>query len=136
MANPERRSVAIVDDDEGVRTSLSFLLEVMGHPVRAFGSAAEFLQADVRDIACLILDHNMPSITGLRLVERMRKDGMLIPIMLISGSVSPDITAQAAQLGIAKVVEKPPNENELVSFIHSSISRRRHSGPFGFDHDK
>ena len=67
MTEAERRTVAVVDDDLAVRDSLRFLLEVMGYPVELFASAAEFLQANVPDFACLILDHHMPNMTGLEL---------------------------------------------------------------------
>ena len=53
----ERRTIGIVDDDQALRDSLEFLLEVVGHPVETFASAAEFLAAGPRDLACLILDH-------------------------------------------------------------------------------
>ena len=72
MAEAEQRKVAVVDDDQGVRDSLRFLLEVIGYTVETFASAAEFLKANVRHFACLILDHHMPNMTGLELVERLR----------------------------------------------------------------
>lgn len=121
MVDPDRRAVAIVDDDPGVRSSLGFLLEVLGHSVQAFASAAEFLKADLRCLACLILDHHMPDMTGLRLAERLRNDGSLIPIMLVTGSLSPQITTQAALLGIDNVLEKPPTENDLIRFIEAAL---------------
>jgi FixJ family two-component response regulator len=91
--------------------------------VQAFASAAEFLKADLRRIACLILDHHMPAMTGLHLVEHLRAGGSLIPIMLITGSPSPFITARAAQLGVDRVLDKPPAEVELVRFIETNMSR-------------
>jgi FixJ family two-component response regulator len=121
VVNADRRAVAIVDDDPGVRCSLSFLLGVIGQPVQAFTSAAAFLMADLRNFACLILDHHVPEMTGLHLAERLRKEGSLIPIMLITGSLSPHIAARAAQLGIHKVLEKPPTEDDLISFIEGSL---------------
>jgi two-component system response regulator FixJ len=124
VVDRDRRTVAIVVDDPDVRSSLVFLLEVIGHPVRAFASTAEFLRADIRHIACLILDHHMPEMTGLHLAERLRNEGSLMPIMLITGSLSPHITAQAARLGIHKVLEKPPTDSDLVSFIETSLQRR------------
>ena len=85
---------------EGVRDSLRFLLEVVGHPVETFTSAAEFLAAGPRDLACLILDHHMPQMTGLQLAERLHADGSSIPILLVTGLPSPALVARAAQLGI------------------------------------
>ena len=64
MSQIEQRAVGIVNDDQAVRDSLRFLLEVVGHPVETFASAAEFLAAGPRDLACLILDHHMPQMTA------------------------------------------------------------------------
>jgi two-component system response regulator FixJ len=92
------------------------LLEVIGHSVETFASAAEFLKADIRNIACLILDHHMPEMTGLELAERLRADGFGIPILLITGWPSPAIAAWAAELGI-RVLQKPPAGDHLIDFI-------------------
>jgi two-component system, LuxR family, response regulator FixJ len=119
MADIVRRKVAIVDDDHAVRESLRFLLEVLGQAVETFGSAAEFLAADIRHIGCLILDHHMPEMTGLQLVEKLRTNGSAIPILLVTGSPSPAIVARAAQLGIDRVLEKPPEEHDLLDFVSS-----------------
>ena len=119
MTGAELRRVAIVDDDDGVRGSLRFLLEVVGHTVEAFASAAEFLESDLPNIACLILDQHMPEMTGLELAERLRNDGINIPILLITGSPSPVIIAGAAELGI-RVLEKPPEEEDVVDFVNAT----------------
>ena len=67
MAGTNHPTVAIVDDDAAVRDSLRLLLEVIGHPVQTFASAAEFLKAEQHHPVCLILDHHMPEMTGLEL---------------------------------------------------------------------
>jgi two-component system response regulator FixJ len=111
--------VAIVDDDLAVLESLRFLLEVMGYNVVTYASAPAFLEDQTREIApaCMIVDHHMPFMTGLELAERLRADGILTPLMLITGALSPAISARAAQLGIKDVLEKPPREDELSRFI-------------------
>jgi two-component system response regulator DctR len=93
------------------------MLEVWGHAVEAFQSAAEFLDAEGQRFACLILDHHMPNMTGLELAEKLRSDGNLLPIMLITGSPSHTIVSRASDLGISRVLDKPPNEEELLDFI-------------------
>jgi two-component system, LuxR family, response regulator FixJ len=108
--------IAIVDDDRAVCESLRFLLEVMGYAVETFLSAAALLSADLREINRLILDHHMPQMTGLELAERLRASDVSLPILLITGSLSPDIVARAAALGI-RVMEKPPSEEDLLEFI-------------------
>lgn len=121
MTEAGRRTIAIVDDDYAVRDSLRFLLDVAGYSAEVFASAAEFLKAEMRHIACLILDHHMPEMTGLELAAQLRAYGSAIPILLVTGSPSPAIVARADELGI-KVLEKPPDENEVIDFIHDNRS--------------
>lgn len=120
MTDAERRKVAIVDDDDAVRDSLRFLLEVAGHSVEAFSSAADFLKADAHHFACLILDHHMPHMTGLQLVERLREAGIDVRTLLVTGSPSPVIVARAAEFGIERVLEKPLSEQDLFEFINGN----------------
>jgi FixJ family two-component response regulator len=119
MAGIEQRKVAIVDDDAAVRDSLRFLLETIGHSVETFASGGEFLKADRERLACLILDHHMPEMTGLELAERLRADGFGMPIVLITGSPSPAIAARAAELGI-RVLAKPVTDEDLMDFISAA----------------
>ena len=121
MTEAEHRTVAVVDDDQAVRDLLGFLLEVIGYTVEIFASAAEFLRANVRHFTCLILDHHMPNMTGLELARRLRADGAVIPILLITGSRSSAIVASAAKLGI-KVLDKPPGEEALIEFVNATWS--------------
>ena len=115
-------TVAIVDDDAAVRDSLRFLLEIIGYSVETFASAAEFLKTDKQHLACLFLDYQMPEMSGIELAERLRADGSDIPILLITGSSSPAIVARAAELGITRVLEKPPTEEDLLDFINATRS--------------
>ena len=110
-------SVAVIDDDPGVVDSLKFLLEVAGHTVRTYASAVAFLQDHEARPACLILDQHMPQMTGLELAAKLRSDGGRIPILLFSAQLSPAIMAKASQLGIEKVLGKPPAEDELLDFV-------------------
>jgi FixJ family two-component response regulator len=120
MTEAERRTVAIVDDDYAVRDSLQFLLEVMQQPAEAFASAAEFLKADRQHLACVILDHHMPCMSGLELAERLRANGESIPILLFTGSPSPSIVARAVKVGIDRVLENPPSAEDLLDFISTT----------------
>jgi two-component system response regulator FixJ len=109
--------VAIVDDDLAVLDSLKFLLEVVGYRVATYASANAFLGDGATEPACLIIDQHMPGMTGLELAQRLRDDGAAIPILLITGSPSPAIVMRAAQLGIVNVLEKPPEEADLLNFV-------------------
>ncbi len=120
MAEVNNRTVAILDDDNAVRDSLQFLLEVVGHPVETFASAAEFQKAEMQCLACLILDYHMPEITGLELAEQMRAAGVGVPILLCTDSPSPAVVARAAEVGINRVLEKPVTDRNLLDFIDAS----------------
>jgi FixJ family two-component response regulator len=81
--------VYVVDDDEAVRDSLTWLLESNGYVVKCLPSAERFLQSlagDNKDnVACLILDVRMPGMSGLELQERLMAEGIPMPISFITG---------------------------------------------------
>lgn len=109
--------VAIVDDDPAVLDSLRLLLEVAGHHVATYASATSFLNDSLARPACLILDQHMPQMSGLELVARLSAKGANVPVLLITGSPSATLAQRAARLGIEKVLEKPPDEAELLNFV-------------------
>lgn len=118
MHDGTARIVAVVDDDEAVRDSLRFLLEIAGHDVAIYGSAAQFLlEAPIHELACLVVDQHMPEQTGLQLVSRLRGNGVTLPVALITGSPSPDLLRLARDLNVARVLEKPLNDDALLDFI-------------------
>ena len=79
-------TVFIVDDDEAMRDSLTWLLEGNGYQVRSFNSAEQFLSAyDASQVSCLILDVRMPGMSGPELQERMIAENIDIPIVFITG---------------------------------------------------
>ena len=119
MSEAKRQPIAVVDDDDAVRDSLRFFLETLDHPVVTFASGHEFLAQDNAGLACLILDHHMPEMTGLQLAEHLHARGSRLPILLITGLPSPSIVARASELGIERVLEKPPNEDDVLEFIKS-----------------
>jgi FixJ family two-component response regulator len=107
--------IAVVDDDDAVRDSLRFFLETVDHPIVAFASGPEFLAHDGSGLACLILDHHMPEMTGLQVAEQLRGDGSRLAILLVTGLPSPSIVARAAE----RVLEKPPGDDDILEFITS-----------------
>lgn len=113
----ESRPIAIVDDDEAVRESVRFLLDILGYTATPFASARRFLAAakDAR-FAGAILDHHMPELTGLEVAQRLRAAGNGLPLMLLSGALTSEIAARAATLAIAEVVAKPISDQRLLAF--------------------
>src|SRR5690242_5544146 len=119
MSEAKRQPIAVVDDDDAVRESLRFFLEALDHPVVTFASGREFLNHGGSGLACLMLDHHMPELTGLQVAEQLRAGGSRLPIVLVTGLPSPSIVARAAELGVERVLEKPPNEDDILEFIAS-----------------
>jgi two-component system response regulator FixJ len=117
MIDVHSGAVAIIDDDLAVRDSLKFLLEVTDHKVIIYASAAEFLANRTAQLTCVIIDQHMPKMTGLELASRMRAEGIRIPVLLMTGALSPEIIARAAEIGIEKVLDKPPIEDDLLDFV-------------------
>lgn len=117
MGGADRR-VIVLDDDDSVRDSLAFLLETVGYVVDGFASPLLCLQAIRPDLrACLIVDQHMPEMTGLEFLTELRRRGIHLPAVLITGSPSPDLVQRAAALDVHMVMPKPLLEDELLRFI-------------------
>jgi two-component system, LuxR family, response regulator FixJ len=114
-------TVAIADDDDGVRDSLQFLLEAAGHKVEAFAAAADFPNGAHQHIACLLLDHQMPAMTGLELVQRLQLSGVAIPILLMTDATSPNLVTRAVALGIVRVLEKPMDGDDVLAIVEATM---------------
>jgi two-component system, LuxR family, response regulator FixJ len=129
MHDGSHRLIAVIDDDEAVRDSLRFLLEIAGHSVATYGSALQFLrEAPMNQLACVLVDQHMPDQTGLQLVAQLRADGVGLAVALITGSPSPDLIRLARELGVTEVMEKPLDDEVLLNFIENALSGARHRG--------
>ncbi len=118
MERENASSVAIVDDDADVGLVLGALLENAGHSVQTYRSGKQFL-ADPghADVACLVIDQNMPGMTGLELLLELERRGETIPTLLITGSQDAAITREADRLGAMTVMQKPVPTQQLLQFV-------------------
>ena len=116
------RLVVVIDDDAGMRESLKFLLETIGHSVIAFASAADYLAARPMAAACVVTDMFMPRMNGLELAAHLRETGDLVPILLMTGAPSAGIVSAAAQLGIERVLKKPLSQDELLGWVGAHVA--------------
>ncbi len=117
MSEDRTHEVVIVDDDEAVLDSFRFMLEAAGLPVATYRSAVAYLDRGTTHPCCLILDQHMPCMTGLELAERLRADGIEVRILLMSAMLSPTIVARATELGVERVLQKPPPEDDVMRFV-------------------
>jgi len=116
-----RNIVAIVDDDAASRESLRFLLTVLGRGLRTFASAKAFLEDESGYFGCLLLDYHMPVMNGLELVVHLRSRNNRIPVMLISGGLTPELRERAEEIGVDLVCDKPPAPEMITDFIDRSL---------------
>src|SRR6266567_8036186 len=115
--------ICIVDDDAAVCDSLSVLLEAHGFEVLTYASGAEFL-ADKwrRQLGCLIIDYHMPGMNGLDLISALQREGIFVPVALITGRADAGIVDRAGKLGVIAVLEKPFAVARIVELIHTGLA--------------
>jgi FixJ family two-component response regulator len=121
--------IDIIDDDDAVRDSTHALLESHGYDVREHPSAEAFLGHFGEKAACLLVDHHMPGMTGLDLLEHLRAKGDRTPALVMTGRSDPIMVPRAARVG-AKLLEKPLEEDELLRWIEHLLGTR-HQHPRG-----
>jgi FixJ family two-component response regulator len=123
--NGDKPIVFVVDDDYRVRESLSSLIASVGIQVAAFGSAAEFLEADKPDSpACLVLDLELPDTSGLDL-QRELATGVGPPIVFITGHGDIPASVRAMKAGAIEFLPKPFSEQDLLKAIDAAIALDR-----------
>jgi FixJ family two-component response regulator len=124
-----REIIYVVDDDEAIRDSLSWLLESNGYLVRCYASADRFLQAVVgpdRDVtACAILDVRMPGMSGLELQEQLLSLAIPMPISFITGHGDVSMAVTTMKKGAVDFIEKPFKENELQALVEKMLAVAR-----------
>ena len=115
-------TVFIVDDDEAVRDSLSWLMRSVGLSAKAYGSAREFLDGyDLKQPGCLILDIRMPGMSGLDLQELLSKRDIELPVIFISGHGDVPMAVRALKSGAFDFIEKPFNDQVLLERVQRAI---------------
>jgi len=117
--------VFVVDDDYRIRESLSSLLSSVGLRVAVFSSAAEFQEFQKPDApACLVLDLQLPSTSGLELQQQLA-EGDAPPIVFISGHGDISSSVRAMKGGAVEFLSKPYSEEELLKAINAAIALDR-----------
>ena len=116
-------TISIVDDDALVREAIRRLIKSVGMNARAYASAVDFLSSNhAQDTSCLILDVQMPGMSGLELQQRLADSGYRIPIIFISAHSNGQIRDQAIGAGAVDFLFKPFSEEALVDALHAALS--------------
>jgi FixJ family two-component response regulator len=122
MASHEPRLVAIVDDDDSIRSALQGLMKEAELPAVAFASAEEFLLSGKQgQTACLIADIRMPGMSGLELQARLNIERQRIPIIFITAHGDEDMRLQALRAGAVEFLAKPFDDEVLLDSVRAAL---------------
>jgi FixJ family two-component response regulator len=114
--------VAIVDDDDLMRTALLGLLKSAGLPAQAFASADEFLRSGHQhDTACLITDIRMPGMSGLELQAQLNATNCRIPTIFITAHGDAKMRMQAMRAGAVEFLAKPFDDEALLESVRAAL---------------
>ena len=117
------RVVAVVDDDHSVRESLDSLIRSARIDVSVFVSAEEFLNSDrLREADCLVLDVNLPGMTGIALHRHLLAHNLKVPAIFITAHSSDDrARSDARSRWTVAYLTKPFGEDELLDAVHAAL---------------
>ena len=121
-AHAKAKLVAIVDDDESVRSALQGLMKAVGLPAKTFASAEEFLHSgQQRQTACLITDIRMPGMSGLDLQSKLNAENCRIPTIFITAHGDAKVRMQALRSGAVEFLAKPFNDDALLESVRAAL---------------
>jgi FixJ family two-component response regulator len=116
--------VAIVDDDDLMRSALQGLLKSVGLPAQAFASAEEFLKSGQQhQVGCLVADIRMPGMSGLELQAKLNADQCKIPTIFITAHGDEKMRMQALRAGAVEFMAKPFDDEALLESVRAALER-------------
>ena len=116
--------IALVDEDDALRTSLDNLLRSVGFRVQGFASAEAFLQAPpAPETACLLLDVRLPGMNGLELQRQLGAAHGSLPIIFVTAYADEEVRARALAAGAVAVLSKPCREADLLQAIEAALTQ-------------
>jgi two-component system, LuxR family, response regulator FixJ len=123
------RVIHLVDDDEAIRRSASFMLRTSGFLVKTYASGDEFLGAG-KDIAagCILLDVRMPGMDGLQVQRALKDRGTLLPVVIMTGHGDVTVAVQAMKAGAVDFIEKPFEKAALLTAIDAAFFQLEQAG--------
>lgn len=116
--------VHLIDDDEGVRRGLAFLLGTAGLAVKVYESAVLFLEKydGARD-GCIVSDVRMPGMDGIQLMRRLDELNVKLPVLVMTGHADVAMAVEAMKAGAVDFIEKPFSDETLLAAIQTALAR-------------
>ncbi|RJP18694.1 MAG: response regulator [Candidatus Abyssobacteria bacterium SURF_5] len=125
------RNICVIDDDASVRKALDRLLKSVGYETEIFPSAESFLERPhFRGIDCLLLDIQLPGMSGIDLQKQLTSSGMNIPTLLMTAHGDPTMHEKAAKSGVANILRKPFDKAILLDAMDSIFQSKTRSSEF------
>ena len=123
------RTIHLVDDDEAIRRSASFMLRTSGYLVKTYASGVEFLGGG-KDIApgCILLDVRMPGMDGIEVQHALRGEGIFLPVIVMTGHGDVGVAVQSMKAGAVDFIEKPFEKAVLLSAIEVGFDQLEQAG--------
>lgn len=126
--NETDKVVHIVDDDDSVRRSVSFMLKTSGHRVHQYASGDELLkQAKSLEPGCILLDIRMPGMDGLEVQQALQERGVSLPVIIMTGHGDVPLSVRAMKAGAIDFIEKPFAKDLLLSAVEEGLATLRRS---------
>ncbi len=120
-----RGVVDVIDDDEAMLESLSFLLRSADLEVRSYLSAKAFLDAlPSSTSSCVITDVRMPDMSGIELLQHLKKRKIEVPVIVITGHGDVPLAVEAMKIGAADFFEKPFDDASLLASVRSALQHQ------------
>lgn len=121
-----KSTIFIVDDDLSIRLALENLVSSTGQQAETYATAQDFLRDCPRDAAgCLVLDVEMPGLTGLDLQRELSHAGIHLPVIFITGHGDIPTTVRAMKAGAVEFLTKPVSDSVLLAAINQALERDR-----------
>ncbi len=122
-----RNVIAIVDDDEGVRRALRRMILSLAHAPVTFASGEEFLDGLAgASPDCAILDLHLPALRGIEVLERLRAEGSMPPVIIVTGLDQPGMRERCLGAGAAAYLTKPLGSADVSAEIEAILGNARH----------
>lgn len=119
-ASLDGMAVAIIDDDAAVCDSTRLLLEIHDISVETYQSGDAFLERKP-EVACLIVDYQMPGMNGIELLAEARKQGLHTPAIMMTATSDASLERRAAELGVRQVLKKPLAMQALLGALRREL---------------
>ena len=124
----DKATIFVVDDDQLIREALCSVFEDAGHDCASFSSSESFLASYKTGLdACLLIDAYLPGMSGLELIQHLRKSGNTIPAIMITGNSDVSMAVEAMKAGASDFIEKPISGLELIASVERALDQNRDS---------